>query len=68
MYWNLCNEFSAIMSVPKGTKDINVKAFNMITNKDEDKTMTKTNLCDWKCKFSSTKCNSNQKRINKTCK
>ena len=39
-----CNEFSAKICVPKGTKDINVKAFNMITNKDEDKTMTKTNF------------------------
>ena len=27
--------------VPKKTKDINVKAFHMITNKNEAKTMTK---------------------------
>ena len=36
------------------TKDINVKVFNMITNKNEAKTITKYILCDRKCKFNST--------------
>ena len=36
------------------TKDINVKVFNMITNKNEAKTITKYILCDCKCKFNST--------------
>ena len=45
----------------------NVKAFNMIINKNEAKTMTKQILCDCKCKFNSTTCNSNQKWNNKTC-
>ena len=35
-----CNVLSPKICVPKETKDINVKAFNMITNKDEAKAMT----------------------------
>ena len=42
------------------TKDINVKAFNMITNENEAKAMTEHISCDCKCKFNSTICNSNQ--------
>ena len=34
---------------PKETKDINVKAVNMITNKNEAKAMTEQILCDFKC-------------------
>ena len=36
-----CNVLSPKKGVPKETKDINVKAFNMTTNKKEVKTMTK---------------------------
>ena len=32
-----------------------------ITNKNETKAMTKHIPCDCKCKFNSTKCNSNRK-------
>ena len=46
--------------VPKKTKDINVKAFNMITNKNETKTMAKYISCDCKCKINSETCNLNQ--------
>ena len=35
----------------KGTKDINVKAFIMITNKNESKVMVEHISCDCKCKF-----------------
>ena len=35
-----CNVSSPKICVPKETKDINVKAFNMITNKDEAKALT----------------------------
>ena len=49
------------------TKDINAKVFNIITNKNKAKTMTKHILCDCKCKFNSTTCNSNQKWDNKIC-
>ena len=53
--------------VPKETKDINIKAFNMITNKKEAEAMTEHISCDYKCKFYSTKCCSNQNWNNKTC-
>ena len=51
----------------KETKDKNVKAFNMITSKNEAKTMEKHISCDCKCKFNNTTCNSNQKWNNGTC-
>ena len=44
----------------------NVKALNMITNKNEPKTMTKHISRDCKYKFNSTTCNSNQEWKNKT--
>ena len=43
--------------VPKETKTIYVKAFDMITNKNEAKAMTKHISCDCKCKFNSKTCN-----------
>ena len=49
-----CNVLSPKMSVPKETKDIYVKAFNMVANKDEAKGMTQHILCDCKSKFNST--------------
>ena len=61
-----CNVLSPKICVPKETKDINVKAFNMITNKDEAKAMTEHILCECKCKFNSRICNSKQKWNNKT--
>ena len=36
----ICNVFSPKTCVPKETKDINIKAFNMITNKNEAKAVT----------------------------
>ena len=55
-----CNIFSPKICVQKEIKDINVNAFNMITNKDE--ATTEHISCDCKCKF-----NSNQKWNNKAC-
>ena len=49
----------------KKAKGINFKAFNVITNKNEAKTMAKHISRDCKCKFNSTTCNSNQKWNNK---
>ena len=43
-----------IICVPEKIKDINVKAFKMIANKNKAKTMTKHIPCDCKCKFNST--------------
>ena len=55
-YNGTCNVFSPIC-VPKETKDINVKAFNIITNKNEAKAIAKHISCSCKCKFNSTICN-----------
>ena len=56
-----CNVLSPKVRVLKETKDINVKASNMITNKDEAKTKTEHISCDFKCKLNSRTCNSKQK-------
>ena len=45
----------------KRKKDINVKAFDMITNKNAAKEMTENISHDCKCQFNSTSCNSNKK-------
>ena len=55
-----CNVLSQKICVPKETKGINAKAFNMITNKNEAKEMAEHISCDCKCKFNSTRCNSDQ--------
>ena len=60
--------FSPKLCVPKKTKNIKVKVFDMITNINEAKTKTKHISYDFKCKFNSTIYNSNQKWNNKTCK
>ena len=53
-----CNVLPPQICVPKETKDINVKVFNMITNKNESKPMAKHISCNCKCRFNSTTCNS----------
>ena len=52
------NVFSPKICVSKERKKINVKAFNMIINKNEAKSMKKHISCDCKCKFHSTRFNS----------
>ena len=49
------------------TKDVNVTVFNMIANINESKTLVKHISYDFKCKFNSATCNSNQKWNNETC-
>ena len=61
------NVLSPKTCVPKVTKDINVKAFNIITNKNETKAMTEHISSNCKCKFNTTICNSNPKWNSKTC-
>ena len=56
-----CNVLSPKICVPTETKDINVKAFNTKTNKNEAKAMTEHISWDCKCKFNSTICNLDQK-------
>ena len=67
MYWKFCNVLSPEICVLRKPKDINFKVSNMITNKNEVKTMTKHISFNCKCKFNSTTCNLNQKWNNKTC-
>ena len=62
-----CNVLSPWICVSKETKDVNVKEFHIITNKNETKTMTKHISCDCRCTFNGTTCNSNQKWNNKLC-
>ena len=61
-----CNVLSAKIFVSKERKDINIKAFNMIANKNEFKAMIEHISCGCKCKFNSTTFNSKQKWNNKT--
>ena len=62
-----CNVLSPKRRVSKEAKDINIKAFNMITNKNEAKAMIEHISCDSKCKFNSSRYNSKQKWNNETC-
>ena len=61
---NICtgsfNILSPKICVPKETRDVNDKAFNMITNKNDAEVMTEHISCDCKCKFNNTVCNLNQ--------
>ena len=51
----------------KKRKDINVKAFNMITTKNEARTIAKHISCNCKYNFNSTTCNSNKKWNKEAC-
>ena len=62
-----CKVLSPKLCVPKETKDINMKAFNMMTKKNEAKAKKKHIPCDCKCKSNSTTCNSDQKWNDETC-
>ena len=62
-----CYVLSSKICAAKETKDLYVKVFHMITNKNEAKAMKKHFLCYCRCKFNSATCNSNQKWNNKTC-
>ena len=70
IFLDKCNGGSSVflskISVRKKAKDINVEVFNMITNKNEAKKMTKHISCDSKNNFNSTACNTNQKWNNET--
>ena len=66
-YTGSCNVLSSKTSVPKKAKDINVKVFNMMANKDGAKAIRKHISCDCKCELNCTTCNSNQKWNNETC-
>ena len=63
-----CNVLSPKICVQEEIEGINIKVFNMITNKNEAKAITKHIYCNCKYKLSSTTCNSNQIWNNKTCR
>ena len=50
------------------TEDVNVKIFNVLTDKIETKAMTDHIFCNFKCNFNNTTFNSNEKWNNKTSK
>ena len=58
---NCVDDLSIKTCVPSITKDVNVKVFNMITNRTEVTILVKHISCDFKCKFNSTTFSSNQK-------
>ena len=58
---NTADDLSTKKCLSSETKDVNVKVFNMITRIKKAKKMVKHLSCDYKCKFNSTTCNSNQK-------
>ena len=62
-----CNALPPKICVSKEIKYVSVKTFNMITNKNDTKTMTEHISCDCKWNLNSTICKSNQKLDNKTC-
>ena len=66
MYWQF-NVCLPKIYVQAKSKDIHAKTFNMITNKNEGKTMTKYVSCHSKCRFNSATCNPDQKWNDETC-
>ena len=66
-YTGSSTAFSPKMCVPKEAKDINVKAFNIMRNKNQAKAMAKHISYDCKCNFNSVSSNSKQKRNSNTC-
>ena len=64
---NTTNDLTNKACVPNKVKDLNLSFFNMITETNELKTLTKHISCDCKCKFDGTKFNSNHWWNNDNC-
>ena len=54
------NDLSNKVCFSKKTEDLNLRVFNMITEINESKTLTKHISWKWKCRFDGRNCNSNQ--------
>ena len=67
-FTEICKVLPPKICALKETKDINVKGFNMITNKEDAKAITEHISFDCKCKFNSTTCEAKLEWNNKTCK
>ena len=64
---NAINDLSTKICLPRETKRVNVKVFNMIARINETKALVKHISRDFKHKFDSTTCNLNQKWNNEAC-
>ena len=62
--FNFLDELSTECAFRNKSEDLNLSAFNMITRKNESKTLTKHISYKYKCKFDDGKNDSNQKRNN----
>ena len=51
---NFLNDLSKEVCVPNKTEDLNISVFNMITEKNESKILTKDRSCECTCKFDGT--------------
>ena len=64
---NTLNDLSNKVCVPNKTENLNLSVFNMITGRNESKTLTKHISTECKCKLDRRKCNSNQWWNNDKC-
>ena len=64
---NTLNDLSNKVSVPNKTEDLNLSLFNIITETNESKTLTRHISCECKCRLDGRKCNSDQWWNNDKC-
>ena len=64
---NTINDLSNKVCIPNKTEDLNLSVFNIITGKNESRTLIKNISCECKCKSDVTKCNLNQWWNNDKC-
>ena len=64
---NTLNDLSNKVCVTNKTKDLNLNLLNMVTGKNELKTLTK-HICKCTCKFDGSNCNSDQWWNNDKCR
>ena len=65
---NTLNDLSNKVCIPNKTEDSSIHVFNMITEKNEPKLLTKDISCKFKYKFDGRKCNSNREWNNHKCR
>ena len=61
-------KISGRICVPNKTEVVNLRVFNLITRKNESKTLAKYISCKCECKFDVSKCNPNQLWNNDKCR
>ena len=65
---NTLNDLSNKVCIPNKTEDLNLSVFNIITEINESKTLTKYISCEHKSRFDGIKCNSYQLWNNDKCR